>query len=465
MQSAGDQKKPRASLSRKRKALFALLALIFVYAVIEALGFAAFWIAEGAPFSPSNLRDRKLEAASRLRVFEEQLQGAPQEENPLQRFGGPSAVLHPFLGSVERPGSLNPVIAFLYNPDKKRGPRYPINEFGFVAPDDFIQKRSEGRVIIGITGGSVALAFGHIGSEFLASELKSDPRLKDKEFVFVPMGMAGWKQPQQLLALNYYLVLGGELDILINLDGVNEVAAHPVWNAGRETFPLYPTNWGTLVGDIRDPDYMQKMARAVHIKDRRANWANRFLSPPLSWSILGNFLWARMDDRLAAMEVQAETDALNYQMQEASYLVTGPLRKFADRAEMFEALGKTWADSSLLLQKTCAANGIRYFHFLQPNQYVKNSKPMGPEESQKAMRWPEPFGAAIESGYPVLQRNGERLKHEGVAFSDLTQVFAQITEPVYIDASGHLNTRGNEIVARAIADAIKNGSNESETEN
>jgi hypothetical protein len=38
----------------------------------------------------------------------------------------------------------------------------------------------------------------------------------------------------------------------------------------------------------------------------------------------------------------------------------------------------------------------------------------------------------------------------GVAFTDLTGVFAGTTEPLYVDNCCHLSPRGSEIMARAL---------------
>jgi hypothetical protein len=42
----------------------------------------------------------------------------------------------------------------------------------------------------------------------------------------------------------------------------------------------------------------------------------------------------------------------------------------------------------------------------------------------------------------------------GVRFHDLRMVFAEVTEPLYIDNGCHFNKRGNEIMAPKIAAAI-----------
>ena len=37
---------------------------------------------------------------------------------------------------------------------------------------------------------------------------------------------------------------------------------------------------------------------------------------------------------------------------------------------------RTWAESSFQMHAVASAKGIRYFHFLQPNQYIEGTKPM-----------------------------------------------------------------------------------------
>ena len=43
-----------------------------------------------------------------------------------------------------------------------------------------------------------------------------------------------------------------------------------------------------------------------------------------------------------------------------------------------------WQNSSIELARLSEANGIGYFHFLQPNQYDEGAKKMGVEERRLA---------------------------------------------------------------------------------
>ena len=113
----------------------------------------------------------------------------------------------------------------------------------------------------------------------------------------------------------------------------------------------------------------------------------------------------------------------------------------------------------------CAANGIRYFHFLQPNQYLPNTKSMGEAERQVAYRQDQPYQAGVVSGYPLLREKGKELSSQRVQFFDLTQIFAAHPEPVYGDSCCHFNDHGLEILNTFIGQAVANVFQQNEQRN
>ncbi len=54
----------------------------------------------------------------------------------------------------------------------------------------------------------------------------------------------------------------------------------------------------------------------------------------------------------------------------------------------------------------------------------------------------------------MLRERGADLGAPGVRFRDLTMIFQPYDEPIYTDDCCHFGRRGNEIVARAIAQEI-----------
>jgi hypothetical protein len=79
---------------------------------------------------------------------------------------------------------------------------------------------------------------------------------------------------------------------------------------------------------------------------------------------------------------------------------------------------------------------------------------MSDRERFDAVYEPQPHGQAISRGYPLLVRAGNELREQGVDFHDLTMLFANVEEPLYVDQFCHYNARGNELLARAVAEKI-----------
>src|SRR5882724_931932 len=102
--------------------------------------------------------------------------------------------------------------------------------FGFITPPTYVglplKKTNKNQFIIGIFGGSVAQRFYdyEVEHHVLAKRFQSLPEFQNKEIVILKFANQAHKQPQQLLILNYYLSVGQELDMVINIDGFNEVA-------------------------------------------------------------------------------------------------------------------------------------------------------------------------------------------------------------------------------------------------
>ena len=97
---------------------------------------------------------------------------------------------------------------------------------------------------------------------------------------------------------------------------------------------------------------------------------------------------------------------------------------------------------------------MRYYHFLQPNQYVPGSKPLSAAERKTAYQDAHPARPFIEQGYPLLRQAGRRLAGRGVHFHDLSTAFARNGETFYYDSCCHVNRAGAEALAAPIARAL-----------
>jgi len=137
-----------------------------------------------------------------------------------------------------------------------------------------------------------------------------------------------------------------------------------------------------------------------------------------------------------------------------TYEAAGPARPYESAETRYQDLAAYWKNTSILLHQKARAYGFRYFHFLQPNQYVADSKPMGPEERAIALPPTYAYRKSATPGYPRLIAAGKQLSALGVPFRDLTMLFREVEEPVYSDGCCHFNARGNELIAQEVARVI-----------
>jgi hypothetical protein len=419
-------------MGRGKRCLFGLLVLMGLIALAEAASYVSFRVVSGQPFSYSRAQRHQ----SMVPVSD------PEKARTEETF---KVDIHPFLGfsyNHDWPGSL-----------KAEG---PITEWGFTDPKrrSPVRKRAPNKVVVGILGASVASMFSHNGLTALKKELKQSPLYAGKEFEFVSLCVGGWKQPQQVMALNYALALGAEFDVVINIDGLNELAWYKQENARSGVASIYPMGWHWVVGKMPDQEARRQVGKIAYLAEQRAQWAALFRDTPLRWSVTANLIWKLRDRRMQAAIVNTETALRSTKHYQLPYRARGPRPTYRNDDEMLDELVANWERSVLLLDRTCRGNGIRFYQFLQPNQYVPGSKPLTAEEKRVAILEKLEGRPFIEKGYPLLRKAGQRLAKQGVRFADLSMIFARTEKTLYFDTCCHFNRAGNEIMASAIAEAL-----------
>lgn len=443
----------RRPLNALKRFAFAAVILLFLYAFAEICSAGVMSFRVKGFYSYAKI-EAKRKAILDWETKEEEDGSAENadvaEKGVLRRYSYEIEMLHPYLG-------------FVMDPDK----RSRVSSFGFRSPETIIRSREPEKVIVGIMGGSVAEDFTRRGIERLEATLLSSEAFQGKRIEFVPLALGGYKQPQQLMTLSYILALGGSLDILINLDGFNEIALHPTENAGNGIAAIYPRNWAHRVNSLPDPDFLKIVGGIAHASAIRVEWGEAFLTPWARISPMANLIWDTRDSILAQRLNELNVAAEEYRSDDQPAVLLGPSMPFETEDEMYDELVEIWKRCSLQMQRLCESNSIRYFHFLQPNQYVRDSKPMGEEERKIAIH--EGFrrrNAAI-TGYPLLIGAGQELLEQGVYYFDLTMMFKEVQEAVYRDHCCHLNARGNEllgdIIGRRVIESMKDGAPDGET--
>ncbi len=57
-------------------------------------------------------------------------------------------------------------------------------------------------------------------------------------------------------------------------------------------------------------------------------------------------------------------------------------------------------------------------------------------------------------GYPLLIEGGRELRELGVRFLDLTPLFADVDQTIYVDDCCHMNELGNRLMGRSIGQFV-----------
>ncbi len=410
--------------------MFNVLMLLGTWASIEVLSFVVMEMLLG---SPGQLAEQRLAAATQ------------EPFNPGRQFIAP-AVIHPYSGAVMEPKDDGGALSI--------DGRYRVTEYGFVDTGPPIHRCSPERVIVGILGGSVARQFGQNATDILAHEFSQIPAFAGRQIQFVRLASNGYKQPQQLMTVNYLFTLGAEFDILINLDGVNEAALPGIDNVPVGVFSAYPRDWGKMIVSTASPEFVRMAGYVAYLRKQERDDAVWFGSIPWRYSPTALLVWGMRKNR-SNHSISDQLQAMSrYTKKEMTYCGSGPPEHFESDKAMYEHCTDLWRRSSILLHQVCAARGIRYFHFLQPNQYVLGSKPIGRDEAAEAVKEGSPMCVAIRACFPLMQAQAPLLAQAGVDFTDLTGVFADHPEPIYNDICCHMEMSGDLIMAKAIAARI-----------
>ncbi len=364
----------------------------------------------------------------------------------VSRGRGLSRLLHPFTGS-EHWHDTGGVLTY----------------FRELAPDDDTFE-------VLIVGGSVAMAWSGDVQDAFTNALQEHPSLQGRRIHLLRYAHAAYKQPQQLTRVAFLFSLGYRPDAVINLDGFNEIA-NGLQNSKRLIHPLYPSApvWSSVLsgrGQI-DPEMMDLRIRIQRRKlDAQAvhDQAARFQL--YRSSVLGH--WTR--NRIGTINAARREDQARYLQIETKQRQEAVLDPESDHEiRMREARGPdfdpdpdhviqmsvdSWFESSLSLHAMCAARDIPYLHVLQPSLLDPGSKILTTKEQRLETKGGGHWIRAVRTGYPLTRTRGLELQARGVPFLDLTQVFANVQETIYVDPV-HFQANGYPMLSAPIAASLR----------
>jgi hypothetical protein len=362
--------------------------------------------------------------------------------------------LHPYFGPTHREGHPFEIPAPLQGAGAVNG---ATNNFGFVSPHRYpFQKSSANQFMIGIFGGSVGVWFCQVGADRMTADLRQRGVFPGRELVPLCFAHEGYKQPQQLLVLSYFLSIGQPFDLVVNIDGVNEVALSAMNEArGMDISMPSPMHMAPLVNVIDrstlTPEKLYLLADINRDKERMNSLVARMGRNRIA-SV--NFVLERLYQRTRHRYPSKLGRFANLPSNppKASVVKVTPPVEPRDEAALFDDIAKEWAATSMLMHDMLAARDIPYVHVLQPNQYYTQRR-FSEAEARVAKNDQSPFKASVEKGYPALLRASGELQKK-VRFLNGVGIFDGEPSAVYMDDCCHYTLAGNRRLADFIAAGI-----------
>jgi len=365
--------------------------------------------------------------------------------------------LHPYFGPTHTPGTAFDIPEAL-RVDSSAPSRLRTNNFGFVSSHDYPFVKARGsQFVIGMFGGSVGLWFCQVGAHRLLEGLMKHPFFQDREVVPLCFSHEGYKQPQQALVLAYFLSIGQPFDLVVNIDGFNDVAlANLNQERGLDISMPSAQHLDPLVNLVNQstltPEKLESLATISRDRQQLADLGERIRANRIAAI---NVVLDRLYRRRVAGYVKelGRFSNLPSNPSDSSLIQVTPTVKTRDAARVFTEMADQWARSSLLMHEMLAARGWAYFHFLQPNQYYTTRR-FSEDEAAVALTEASAYKGSVEKGYPALVEAQSRLLKASVRFFDATHVFDRQAEPVYMDNCCHYTLLGNQVLADFIAASI-----------
>lgn len=360
------------------------------------------------------------------------LTGQSETHTMVRPTGGQSRSqrqLHPYFGYTFLPGWRN------------------VNNHGFATPYTYPYVAQTDEFVVGIFGGSVAASVYNLdrNHEIIAQTLL--PQLAKKGYNRVTtlnFACGGYHQPQDLFVFLYYL---NTIDMAIFIEGFNEIAL--IWE-GQDDYPFdfpWQAVWNVLAGKEFSQTMLETVGELQYNIARRKAWTKTFQKPVIRHSMFCHILWKIITKSIASKEQTLRKEIQEEENKRGGIANVNP-RGYGQK-QIIDLYFQRYAHHLKTVWQVGREAKISCLFVLQPNQYVKNSKPYSREELRKFLG-NKTIQTKVNRYYPRLKDIYARLARKGLFTFDATMLFNKTTQTVYRDKCCHFNSLGREMICRAM---------------
>jgi len=341
---------------------------------------------------------------------------------------------------------LHPFFGYTFNPEGQH-----TNNFGFSTKYDIELSGSEYAVkgvpktnalVVGIFGGSFAEFVGR-ESEYMEERLRE--LFPNRHPAVLNFGVGGHALPQSAFIWLYFKDM---VDVAVFVDGLNEVWNYPENNlAGVPPEYAKAKHYKFKVSRQEITPRTFELTEGILKRRRRiARLTSLSLLPVLRQSRIVHYTWRTLHRRW-----KRQVDVASREIVE-SYTSDRPFFEVEDE-RIVEFAVKRWGRYHSLVHSLSRQAGKLSVHVLQPNPFVPDSRKLT-EKEKRLIRGGRVFEPWVQRGYPGLQAELGRLAlEEGLVAEDMTLIFSDIADDIWIDGA-HPNPRGTRMIVDRILELI-----------
>lgn len=302
--------------------------------------------------------------------------------------------------------------------------------------------------VVGLMGGSVAYQLYQSGG--LQTALARHPAVTRGVMPhIIPLCYDGWRQPQPLICMILAQLEGVSFDLIINLDGFNEIMGgfenlfHRVPIAAPNAFMMARLH--LLRFEMIDTTTLDCLAECKELVQREHRWLSISMIPPWCFSafcqLVSMTMVRNIRERIMQLEDQWGWACLG--REDDSHCLMSKLQK-GDFAK--EMIIRYWLQSADAANALCQMGGIPYYHFLQPLNYCFDPRRidgLGPQDEDISKT------RDLQSAYNEMAV----IAHKKPFMHDLSRYFAGGENQIFADMC-HVNDQGQIRLADAIVKHI-----------
>ena len=292
--------------------------------------------------------------------------------------------------------------------------------------------------VIGVFGGSVALQIG----ESLAVHPEEFPALAEldrqlgRPIVVKPLAVPGSSEPSQFNVLHLF---HDQIDAAMFLDGFNELFTSR--DSPDATCDKLAALWAR--NRVKPVELLAPMRRLAADIDDDLQLTRL---PPLRWSVIASWLFD-------ARQLRAKQEVNRFYRWPFESVTAAPEVDLPPASRVVK-----WQTCIERTTQAAAAMHLPVVFFLQPNQYVRGSKPLSVDERTLFTQRKDGDGTAdsdavyrqLTERYADLQAAVAAMQAHALPVQSLVPLFAQTTQTVYADDCCHFNRDGIAVLGNAM---------------